>query len=635
MSVGRCSRVVMIGIDGLPPWQLDKFLEAKYLPNFERLLQRGIRYDAIPTLPPLTAPGWAAIASGRSPSSLGIENILLPTPGRRPDEIRNGFDATYSNGEFLWQTLAREGRSACVIKYPGSWPPRPGNFTQIDGAGGYADIRCRFEALGSATYVAEKNSAEIFSPVLFPDGYLEHWRIHADAGDALIKIHRRDASGWSLDLANYEPVFEFVIPSQSGSIPLFALACRIAGSAHLVLARSKTGRPVAVLAVGEWSDWFEGKEPRGAFKYRYKLISLAPEQKTIHLYRSEGHLLSGFTKPAELAAEYVEAVGPPIEWTGTFDFLNGLVDLNTQAEIYRQHTDWLRKTLSWMSKQRTWHGLFFHWHALEYAHHIVGASLSTDHPLHVAENRDRDLGFLKSVYRMADDLVGTVLDIADDDTLIVLASDHGHDLVHTLFFVNHWLISKGLLSIQDGKIDWSRTIAYGLFPGCIHINDQARWSCGIVKASDVDGVAARIAREMQALVDPRTNEFVVSHALRRPELSKWGQVGERAPDVFVCLKRGYEVATRIDPKRFSTLFQLTIPYKDETSGHGSFFPESSSARTLAILAGPRAGQGVTSPSPISVLDIAPTILSSLGIAVPPEYAGRPIPMKEAQHELSN
>jgi predicted AlkP superfamily phosphohydrolase/phosphomutase len=88
MTVGASSRVIMLGIDGLPPWQLDQFLDAKYLPNFERLLRRGTRCDAIPTLPALTAPGWAAIASGRSPSALGIENILLPTPGHTPDEIR-------------------------------------------------------------------------------------------------------------------------------------------------------------------------------------------------------------------------------------------------------------------------------------------------------------------------------------------------------------------------------------------------------------------------------------------------------------------------------------------------------------------------------------------------------------------
>jgi predicted AlkP superfamily phosphohydrolase/phosphomutase len=620
---GRCERVLMLGIDGLPPAQLDTFLRTDELPNFAKLLSNGTRFDAIPTLPALTSPGWPAIASGCLPSSLGVENILLPTPGQRPNDIRNGFDASLSKADFIWQMLADAGRSALVVKYPGSWPPRPGDFTQIDGAGGYADIKCRFEALSSTAYLSDDHGTDP-SPAMFPEGYRDHWRIDTGSAASLVKVRPRAPSDWQLELPAHDPVFEFTVPSHGGARPLFALACRIGGAAKLVLATAKRGKPLVILGAGDWSEWLPGSKAGESYKYRYKLIALSLEERRVHLYQSDGHLLSGYTKPPQLAQLLSDAVGPPIEWTGTFDLMNGLVDLATQLEIYRYHTEWLCRTLEWMATQRPWHGLFVHWHALEYAHHIVGVSLSRDHPLHDPRLAKRDVEFLREVYRLADRLLGTIWQIADETTGIVLASDHGHDLVHSLFFINHWLAAKGWLTLVGGEIDWSRTTAYGLFPGCIHINDRNRWACGIVEADQVLEIAAAVRRDLMALTDPRTGKRVVTHALGRAELKQWGQSGARAPDVFACLDRGYECATRIVPSAADVTFKLTEPYRDETSGHGSFYPDSASARTLAVFAGPGIPAGRRGDRAISVIDIAPTILALLGVPVPAQCNGRAI-----------
>jgi len=607
---------------------LRRFVGQGHLPHIAALLAGGTSCDVIPTMPALTAPGWMSIASGAGPTALGVENILLPTPGGKPNEIRNGFDASLSQAEFLWERLGRAGLNAIVVKYPGSWPPRPGRFVQIDGAGGYADLSCQFEAIGSCAYATGDRPASNESTRLFPKGYRDHWRIDTGDGGSLLTVRPRPPVGWRNLPAGFRPACECHLSQTHDPRPFHALAGWCDGKRTLLLAHEKNGAAATKLHVGDWSGWFAGRSRRGDFKFRFKLVSLEPELGRIHLYRSEGHLLSGFSKPPELADGLVEAVGPPVEWAGTFDVMNGLIDLDGQLEIYRDHTRWLAETMRWLCRRGDWHGLFTHWHLIEYAHHLVGASLSEDHPRHDPATAARHLDFLLEVYRLADSLVGVARDLADERTLIVIASDHGHDLVHSLFFINHWLIGRGYLFVEGDEIDWTRTVAYGLFPGAIFINVAERWSTGFLSPDQADAIAVEIAAELRALVDPRTGRTVVSHVLDRAGLAAWKVHGPRAPDLTVCLERGYETASRIDYADWTTLFEVTTPLREVTSGHGSFHPDSPSARTIALFNGPGVPPGRHYPTPVSVLDLAPTICAHLGLDGPRDSEGMRIPFED-------
>jgi len=631
------SKVFLLGIDGLPPRPFYRFVREGRLPHFARLLERAAVLDVVSTLPPLTCPAWLSIASGASPGSIGVGNILLPVPGHSPDTIQNGFDSTHSKAEYIWETLDRNGMKAIVVKYPGSWPPRDGKFIQVDGAGGYADISCAFQSLDSLTYIAGEidKSAMDSASDLFPAGYKENWRIDTSAQDGLAKIIVREPQGWSRlrqgAVAEFESMLHIQTPGRQAKEVVHLLAYRAEGEAFIVLSRTKDASQGVHLAPGSWSQWFEGEGPAGSYAYRYKLIDLNLETRRLRLYRSEGHNLRGFTKPASLADELLAEVGPVIEWTGTYDLLNGLIDLDTQLELYEQHTAWLTRVVEHLTKAGDWHGFFTQWHVIEYAHHIVGASLHPEHPLYDSATAEHALDFLRNTYELADRLLARIENVLDEKTLLVVASDHGHDLLHSIFYANHFLRRNGWLSVthHHGQkvIDWSRTVAYALFPGCIVFNVAGRWPGGILAESEIEKLSLEITEALRALVDPRTGRHVVTAILNRDELAVYGQFDSSAPDLMFCLDRGYETATRISEGAAGKVeFQVTVPYKEATSGHGSFFPPSQSARTLALFAGAGVLPGVRTV-PVSVMDLAPTITTYLDIPPPRDCEGRAINLK--------
>ena len=173
------------------------------------------------------------------------------------------------------------------------------------------------------------------------------------------------------------------------------------------------------------------------------------------------------------------------------------------------------------------------------------------------------------------------------------------------------------------EIDWSRSAAYGLFPGLIYLNERGRWANGSLARSDLPRVAAEIGDGLRQIIDPTTGRRAVTHVLGRDELAVYGQSGPRAPDLFFAMDRGYEVASRFSAGD-APLFEVTEPFAEVTSGHGSFHPHSPSARTLAAFAGPGIPTAARGIYPGHVMDIAPTISAWLGVDPPRGCDGRPI-----------
>ncbi len=642
----------LLGIDGLPPAALRRFVGEGIMPNCAKLMAEAARLDVIPTLPAVTAPGWLTIASGAHPATLGISNLLLPTPGEAPDRIRNGFSRTLSNAEYLWEVLADEGLPATVVKYPGSWPPKDGldSVVQVDGAGGYADITCVFEDLSSTCYYSGVQPPEAAADgcCSVPRGYEDHWRIDDPGTSGWTPATPRDPLNWTGLPDGAEPAFETVLTlspaGQRSRLLLHALALGGPDGPRLIISPTKDARDaVADLAPGQWSDWVHGESARGPHAYRFKLLELDPRERVLRLYRGEGHRTTGFARPEHIGEELVTAAGPVAEWTGTFDFMNGLIDLDTQLEIYDRHTAWLESVITHLAGRRPARGFFVHWHVVEYAHHIAGASLDPEHPFH-ERDRDQHLDFLRETYRLLDRLIGTAVAATPQRDAFALVSDHGHDTVHTLFFLNDFLRERGwLTTAPDGEIDWTRTRAYGLFPGMIFLNTAGRWPGGSVPAEEAAALRVELTSALRGLTDPRTGRPVVTAVLGETEMRAFGQAGETAPDLFFTMDKGYEPATRIrtdehepdhehepghehgpDHEHGGGLFELTVPGSELTSGHGSFHPASPSAMTLALIRHPSLTGGAVARHPVSMVDLAPTFAELMGVRPPRRCDGRPL-----------
>ena len=84
---------------------------------------------------------------------------------------------------------------------------------------------------------------------------------------------------------------------------------------------------------------------------------------------------------------------------------------------------------------------------------------------------------------------------ADDQTLVIVLSDHGFNSFQRGVHLNTWLHDNGLLALKAGRrgrarrpaiscgaVDWSRTKAYALGLGSIYLNLRGREAQGIVRA---------------------------------------------------------------------------------------------------------------------------------------------------------
>jgi predicted AlkP superfamily phosphohydrolase/phosphomutase len=387
----------------------------------------------------------------------------------------------------------------------------------------------------------------------------------------------------------------------------------------------------------------------------------------------DGFIVSGFLAPGpdsewayppelkrELLAELGQFMLAPDEryrsspWLDRFlDDLTASVENRTHAALYLMgHKPWDLFTVVYWDTDMVQHET---WRLLDPAH-----------PRHdsaeAAAQRERILAF----HRKVDSDVGRLLasdgvDLAD--TLVVVMSDHGFGPVHSFFLTNNWLASLGLLAFKRNPwttfkqllfrlgytplnmfriaralglgrlrkkvrfqqkaglinriflsfddVDWERTKAFSIGSfGQVYINLAGVRPHGIVQPGrEYEELKEWIAAEALALRDPRNGELLVQRVYRREEIYS-GPYLARTPDLLIQ-PRGWEyMAFGHADFGSNKLVESIIGL----SGHHR--PEG-----VLILAGAGVKAG-TQLAEASILDLTPTILHALGVAIPHDLDGR-------------
>ena len=384
----------------------------------------------------------------------------------------------------------------------------------------------------------------------------------------------------------------------------------------------------------------------------------------------DGFMISGFLAPGpesewayppelktELRAELGEFLLAPNEryrstrWLDRFlDDLTASVENRTQAALYlMRHKAWDLFTVVYWDTDMVQHET---WRLLDPSHPRYDAAEAEVY-------REQILGF----HRKVDADVGRLLSEVDAETLVVVLSDHGFGPVHSFFLTNNWLASLGLLQFRRhpwttfkrvlfrlgytplhmfriakavgmGKlrkqvrfqqkaslvnrvflsfddVDWSRTKAFSIGSfGQVYINLAGVRPQGIVQPGrEYEELKEWIAAEALALRDPRSGEPLVERVYRREEIYS-GPYIARTPDLLVQ-PRGWEYMAFGHADFGSN--KLVEPIIG-LSGHHR--PEG-----VLILAGAGIKAG-TQLADASILDLTPTILHALGVAVPHDLDGR-------------
>ncbi|MCB0255622.1 MAG: alkaline phosphatase family protein [Anaerolineae bacterium] len=238
--------------------------------------------------------------------------------------------------------------------------------------------------------------------------------------------------------------------------------------------------------------------------------------------------------------------------------------------------------------------------------------------------REASIGY----YRRLDDILAALVEKAGPDTTVVMVSDHGFGASTEVFHVNSWLeqagylvwsedvtaqlsegdtLGMGHLSRHSRWLDWDRTTAYVSTPTSngIHIVRAEQHGGRGVAEADYDRFRAELVEALLSYVDERDGKPVVKAVATREEAFD-GSAGALAPDLTLTLRDGGLVS--ILPAN-----EIVIPRPQPVGTH----------RPLGVLlaAGPGIRQD-TAIDELSLLDVTPILLYSLGVSLPDDLEGR-------------
>lgn len=227
-------------------------------------------------------------------------------------------------------------------------------------------------------------------------------------------------------------------------------------------------------------------------------------------------------------------------------------------------------------------------------------------------------------YRRLDDNIRRLMEAAGPDTDVIFTSDHGFGPTNEIFYVNEWLSRRGYLKWSDaarrdklgqlaaeklkdhmGMIDWKATKAFSPTPSSNAIFIKKDLGSGLgVKEEEYLPFILKLQRELLEFRDPADGQPVVVDA----DMNKLrgAPFVEPCPDISLHLRDG----------GFVSILKSDEVVAQRRQVDGTHRPAG-----IFIGHGPSFDRGETL-EPLNILDVAPLILTLLGVAVPSDLEGR-------------
>jgi predicted AlkP superfamily phosphohydrolase/phosphomutase len=227
---------------------------------------------------------------------------------------------------------------------------------------------------------------------------------------------------------------------------------------------------------------------------------------------------------------------------------------------------------------------------------------------------------IRDYYRMLDEEIGTILELLDDETNVLVVSDHGAQRLDGGFCVNEWLVREGLLTLNaypnevtpfDGlDVNWDQTQVWseGGYYARVFLNVKGREPRGAIEPGDYERTRADLKARLAATTDAEGRPL--GTLVFKPE-EVYQDVRNVAPDLIVHFGGLYwRSIGGVGYPALHVLENDTGPDDCNHAQHGAF-----------ILAGPGVPAGGLVEG-AHLLDVAPTLLELGGYDVPPSMQGR-------------
>ncbi len=325
---------------------------------------------------------------------------------------------------------------------------------------------------------------------------------------------------------------------------------------------------------------------------------------------------SQYTYPAGLKEEIAAVVG---------EYLVDVPDFRTEDKDYLlrqiyEMTDRRFELIDYLMDVKPWDFFMFVEMGTDRIHHGLWQCWDRTHHKFVPGNPYEDA--IRQYYIHLDGLIGGLVEKLDDQTVVLVVSDHGIKKMDGGICFNEWLIREGYLTlkapprgimpIEQAEVDWSRTVAWGDggYYGRLFLNVRGREPEGIVEPEDVDRLKAELTVKLEALTGPDGRN--IGTKVYRPE-GVYRQVRNIAPDLIVYF--GDLTWRSVGKVGFDSIYTFENDTGPDDANHAQY--------GMLIARDPRRpGAGLVEG--MDILDVAPTVLATMGLPVPEDMQGRPL-----------
>lgn len=591
-------KILVVGIDGLDPDICRELLKKGTMPNLAALMEQCTLHDLQVYNPAESPVSWSCLGCGVNPGKHGIFDFIHRDPETYLPRLSISYPASKMSRSFkhdrtgtpFWKYTTDAGIPTTVIRWPVTTPPE--------------NVSGRFlSGLGVTDICGHLNSYRFFTT---RPGF---W--NASKNLQGITVSNKQFSG--ILPGPYSALGKEITIPFSGSVS--------DDGRHVTFQFQDTN---IVLQAGDFSPWLTVRYKVGLVKKitaicQVFLCSIPGRTNApLEFYvsspeidpRSPARVL---TAPGSYAKDLAEAVGLYHTLGIPEDFnaaKTGHLPLDAFYEQCRAIEAERRKMFSYELERFTSGVLAVvfdtsdRWQHLGWKPGEPGRNAASFSPK-----------VIEYYEQHADPLLGEIRNALDDDTALIVFSDHGFSSYTRSFNMNNWLAEYGYLTAASDanqensalfkRVVWERTKAYSAGFTSIYLNQRGREGKGIVDPADAPRLKQEIAQRLKQYIDPETGIAPVEEVYDGTQIY-YGDRADEAPDLVIGFKPGYRMGwqTAIGALGENICEDNTDKWQGDHLIDAKFVPGTLLVNIPVIDTTPR------------TIDLAPTILDCAGLEVP-------------------